>query len=569
MRTYLFLIIPLLFAVGCQQPVAWEGQVLSQSRAHLTVEELTNGGEFPLIDQSFFAQPNWASTAQHSLTGTLEIPEASIKFPKQKEYYPGEDIFPYLKLDFVSHNDALIPHTRDRISTIAQDASYWDVMVGVGATWQEPGDGEWSRASFPLTLTDRWIGTARNCVATFVYKPDSISDICLQCSQETADIDDKGVGNISGTLAANFQEKDVAPAAQIISTYQQTEAARLPVRPLNEFDEHGEIGAYFDRMIVTNAPTSLGAVYMDSILYLHPPKTRHGVYPYPDEMRHGVYSVTKSMAGALSLLFLEERYDDDLFNLEITDYVPALADHPGWQGVTFSHTLNMVTGVDGGEDAGRLFSTLVVAESAEEAINNIANLPDVPTAPGQQFNYASTNLFVLSYAMQQYVATKEGEGINYWDLLQEQVLSPIGAERFTVLHTIEQGNKNALPILAYGALPTIDEAAKIALLLANDGAYRDQQLLSRDKVEELFGRSPWEGHSTNNDFRGSGYQHGFWSKEIAAQGCQVKATFMLGFGENYVVFLPSGGIIFRFLDEHDLNIDALILAVERIAPSCK
>lgn len=43
---------------------------------------------------------------------------------------------------------------------------------------------------------------------------------------------------------------------------------------------------------------------------------------------------------------------------------------------------------------------------------------------------------------------------------------------------------------------------------------------------------------------------------------------MLGFGENYIVFLPGKTIIFRFLDEHDLNIDKLIKNVENIKSSC-
>ena len=42
---------------------------------------------------------------------------------------------------------------------------------------------------------------------------------------------------------------------------------------------------------------------------------------------------------------------------------------------------------------------------------------------------------------------------------------------------------------------------------------------------------------------------------------------MLGFGENYVVFLPSKTIVFRFYDEHDLNIDDLIKAVENLKSS--
>ena len=49
------------------------------------------------------------------------------------------------------------------------------------------------------------------------------------------------------------------------------------------------------------------------------------------------------------MFYLAERYGDGIFDERITDHVPDLADHPGWQGVTFHHTLNMVTGTVGGE----------------------------------------------------------------------------------------------------------------------------------------------------------------------------------------------------------------------------
>lgn len=570
MRLSLTTLSLLFLLYGCQpQPKAWDGPTLTTTRGQLTVKELISGKDIPLLDQSFLTRPPWATGAKHPLEGALNIKETTLTYPKEKDHYPGENIFPALQIDFVASNGLIIPSDRDRISTKHQRSSYWDVIVGVGQTWQEAGDGEWSRASFPLTLTDRWIGTARNCVAAFVFKPDSISNICLQCSQETADIDDKGLANISGVLSANFRGEQLPDAAQIIQRHRQAEAARLPVRPLSTLDHQGKIAQYFERMIVTNAPTSLGAVLWNDTLYLHPPKTRHGLYPYPDEMRHGLYSVTKSMAGALSLLFLEERYpEDELFDLLVTDYVPALSNHPGWEGVTFGHTLNMVTGTDGGEDPARLLNTLIVAETAEEAINSIAKLPDVPALPGQQFNYASTNLFVLSYALQQYVISREGEGVNYWDLVREELLTPIGAGQFMVLPTIEKDSTPAIPILAYGALPTIDEAAKIAQLFANEGRFGNKQLLARGKVREIFGQTDWNGHSTGNDYRGSGYQHGFWSKEINANGCQIKATYMLGFGENYVIFLPSRAIIFRFLDEHDLDVNELIRAVEGVVSSC-
>lgn len=563
-------ILLILLVFSCQNgPSQWKGSVLTQPREHLTVEELLAGKEQPFIDMSYFAKPEWAKNAIDSFSGTITLHSTELNYPKEKEYYPGENIFPKLHLDFISHNGELIPLIKEKISTKNQLSSYWDVMVGTGKLWLEEKDGEWGRASFPLTLTDRWIGTARNCVASFVYKPDSISNVCLQCSQETADIDDKGLANINGILSASFQAKQFADSIQIIEQHNLYESRRLPIHPLSEIDLNNEVADYFEKMIVTNAPTSLGAVLMDSTLYLHPPKTRHGMYPYPSEMRHGLYSVTKSMAGALALMYFEERYEQDVFNELVSDYVPALADHVGWRDVTFSQTLNMVTGTDGGEDAARLFNTLIIAETAEDAINNVAKLGDLSESPGQKFHYATTNLFVLSYALQKYVEEKEGANVNYWDLVHEHVLVPIGADYFTVLHTIEEDENEAIPILGYGALPTIDEAAKIALLFANEGRLEGMQILHKERVKEVFGETDWNGYNTNNDFRGSNYQHAFWSKEIKTGECKIKATYMLGFGENYVVFLPSKVIIFRFLDEHDLEIDKLIMAVENLKSSCQ
>ncbi len=570
MKTYSILLYFLMLFNSCHyKPVEWNGPKLMQPRDKLTVKHLQGDSIIELVDMSYYAKPDWGNSAIAHLSGTITIQETELNYPKEKEYYPGENIFPKLDLDFISHNGELIPCLKDRISTRHYSNSYWDVVVGAGKVWHEEEDGEWSRASFPLTLTDRWVGQARNCVATFVYKTDEVSNICLQCSQETADIDDKQLGNISGLLPAKFQAKQFADSTQIIEQHQKLKAKRIPISPLSEIDTNNEVADYFEEMKYTNAPTSLGALLMDNKLYLHPPKTRHGIYPYPNEMRHGLYSVTKSMAGALALMYFDERYQEDVFNELISDYVPALANQVGWQGVTFGHTLNMVTGTVGGEDAERLFSTLIIAETAEQAIHNISRLGDAPEAPGERFNYASTNLFVLSYALQKYVEKKEGKRLNYWDLVHENVLVPIGAEHFGVLRTMEKDEAQEIPILAYGALPTIDEAAKIAMLFANEGKYKGQQILNRERVLEVFGKSEWDGYSTNNDFRGSNYQHSFWSKEIKTRKCKTKATYMLGFGENYVVFMPSNTIIFRFLDEHDLDIDKLIKSVEKLKSSCK
>ncbi|MEM7657377.1 MAG: hypothetical protein AAF399_14680, partial [Bacteroidota bacterium] len=80
--------------------------------------------------------------------------EATLIFPKEKEYYSGENIFPRFQIGFQSHEGELIPRFKDKIITRHKSSSLWDVVVGAGKVWQEEEGSAWSRASFPLTLTD-------------------------------------------------------------------------------------------------------------------------------------------------------------------------------------------------------------------------------------------------------------------------------------------------------------------------------------------------------------------------------------------------------------------------------
>jgi hypothetical protein len=154
--------------------------------------------------------------------------------------------------------------------------------------------------------------------------------------------------------------------------------------------------------------------------------------------------------------------------------------------------------------------------------------------------------------------------------LQFEVLRLLFQEEyFTLWRTLETDGSKGIPILAYGALPTLDETAKIALLFSNEGNYKGQQLLNRKKTREALGRTNKPGYSTNNDIRGTNYQHSFWSKTISSQKCNVNVTYMLGYGGNYVFFLPSKIIAFRFMDEFDLDFSDLVQSLEKLRSSCK
>ncbi|MBX2800121.1 MAG: serine hydrolase [Myxococcales bacterium] len=561
-------VIAAVAMLGCTpSPASWDGPILSEPRTQLTVEQLQGGQVPPLLDMSFLARPVWALGEPASFEGALAVGGSALEmdFPRTRDRYAGEGRFPALTIELLSHDGQLLPVRRGVLDT-SQGDSLWDVIVGTGAVWREAGDEAWSRASFPLALVDRAFNQVRNCVATFVYQVDAVSPVYLQCSQETADLADEQLGNIQALVEATYAAADVPDAVAVIDEHARTTTMRLPTRPLHEWDVDGEVADTFEASLWTNASTSIGAVYADGTLHVHAPMTRHGPYPYPSEMRHGVYSVTKSLAGALSMFYFAERYGEDLFDARITEYVPAFADLPEWQGVTFSHALNMATGTHGGEEGHLLYEPLVLADTAEQAIRNIAALGDSSAAPGERFSYATTHPFVLSYALQRYVEAQEESGVRYWDLVRDNVLAPIGAEGMALLWTREEDQSERIPLLGFGARPTVDEAAKVALLLSNEGRHEGETLLHAGKIREALGRSSWDGFEIDRNTR---YRHSFWSRSVRVGGCRVEASTMQGYGGNHVALLDSGVIVLRFMDEFDEDIEGLIRRVERVVSSCK
>ncbi|NHK28841.1 serine hydrolase [Parvularcula flava] len=566
-----FAMLALCVAVYVPQDAAGrEGEVFKAPRTQLTVEQLQGTELLPMIDMSFFAEPDWATGEPAAFTGTLILSGAPLEMrePVERDVYQGEHIFPAVRIGFVPHDGQLIPRETGIIDTREWSDSFWDVIVGTGAYWREEGDDGWSRASFPVHLVDRYIGQVRNCVGTFVYDEQEVSNVAVQCSQESADVNAEQLSNIRAMVPADYERGAWHTAASIISLHEQRVANRFPVAPLSEIDADGKISAYFDKRIWTEAPTSLGAVYMDGTLYAHPPVTRHGVYPYPDEMRYGVYSTTKSMAGALAMFYFAERYGEEIFDALITDYVPGLADANDWQGVTFSHALNMATGTPVGEEATMLLEPLILADTAEEAIANIAGLGAWPEGPGEKFTYGSTNTFVLSYALQNYVEEREGPGVPYWDLVHKNVLVPIGADDFDLLRTRGDEGTSRIPSLAYGAFPTRDNAAKIAALIADEGEFEGRQLLNRNKIREALGRTNWQGYPTP-EFWSKRYRHSLWETPVqAGLFCRIDVPFMLGYGANHTLFLPSGIVVFRYMDEQNMDIKPLVRAVEAVRSSC-
>ncbi|NQZ10114.1 MAG: hypothetical protein HRT35_23440 [Algicola sp.] len=476
----------------------------------------------------------------------------------------GQKQFPSFTVQLVSDQQKILPLQRDIISTWQHSNSFWDVVIGTGQVWQNEDEAGWQHAFLPLHLVSRRVGQVKNCVLTFLYNQDSVSKAHVQCDQETSPLGDYQPGNMRGLIDVQYQPEDFSNKAELFNQHDQRLANRLSVRPWSDIDPNGGLFNLFNTDVADPSLQSMGAAIVDNTIYLQTPITRAGAYPFPDEMRHGVFSVTKTMAGALSLLYLAQRYDQSIFDELISDHVPTLSQHPGWQGVTFEHTVNMATGTVG-EDNGNLIVPFILAASAQAGIDEIANLPDASPLPGATFAYASTHTFVLSTAMQNYVTAKEGNGVYYWDLVRQNVLQVIHADGFLLQTTEETNGKKGIPTLGWGAFPTIDDTAKIALLLHNDGQYQQQQLLHYGRTREALGKTGKQGYATGGRSR---YRHSFWYREYESITCSFDVHYMSGHGGNTVSFMPSGVITVRYMDQNNYNLSPMAAAAENIRSSC-
>jgi CubicO group peptidase (beta-lactamase class C family) len=539
------------------------------TRDKLTAEDLLSGSNTELVHNDYFMPIGDPLPSAHQLCGMIHFSEAGMttNHPDSDWKGSGQRMFPAFSLPVVSFEGHLIPLKRGIIYSGDINNSFWNIIVSPGRVWQEPGDSGYSRASFPFALTDNYIGQARNGIATFVFNSLAISSVAIQITQETAPVDGYVLANFIGTIPAQYSPQAFEDVDEHILHFEEERAKKPLIRLWSELPYSAFTQSFFRGGLQPDT-VSMAALFLDDQLYTQSTQTRTGSYPYPAEMRHGVFSVTKSLGMGLAMFYAAERYGEDIFDELITDHVPILSDHPGWQGVTFENVFGMSTGTRG-SDQGNDIVPFINARSAEEKIAAINVLPDSNPEPGEEFHYASTHTFVLSFALNQYVKAKEGPDADYWELVRGNVLKPLGIEHLALTRTIEEEGRLGIPIMGWGSYPNVCEAAKIGKLLCDEGRFQDKQLLNRNKVREALYRTSKTGLGAGTSYgHAERYIHSMWIAHIALTTCEIHAPAMSGHGGNRVVMLPSGVVAIRFSDANFYDIAHMVAVAELYRSSC-
>ena len=455
----------------------------------------------------------------------------------------------------------------------------WGVIVDPGRVWSEAGDHGMSRASFPFTLLSPDPNNPRghNGIATFLYDEGHVSSLYLQVVQET---NPELQFDMWGQIPMEYAPGPVTGREVLAAQFAQELAQHLEVRPWAELEIHyrPELLSMFISGLTAEEISATGLI-VDGVLYLHPPMTRYGEYPYPRYMRHHVYSVSKSMGNGIAMLRLAQKYGDQVFDLRIADYLEVTADHEGWDEATFGDALNMAVGVGNGShdrspldinaDDQPADTSFWRAQTAQEKLYVAFSSENHPWGPGEIARYINPHSLVLSAAMDAFLKSQEGPDAHLWDMLTEEVFEPIGVYHLPMLHTLERDGSKGVPIMLLGLYPTVDDTAKIAMLLQNSGRQGDEQLLSPTKIEEALYRRGIVGLPTGKRFMDGdqAYHMSFWGHPYRTQdGHYFQVPYMQGHGGNSVVLAPNGVSSFRFTDADNYDVEPLIRVAEAIRP---
>ena len=577
----------LMLAIGPQA-------LADAKRAQLTAAELRHGGAQALVDNRAFVPPDGAAAALDPFQGTLRLSEVEMttkpdKFKSRDVLGKDPKIFPSVDLSFFTEGGDLVPTTQDviRVGSLGHGKSYWDIIVQPGRVWSEPGDGGWSRASFPFALMESLEGETHNGVAMFLYKGKKITGLQFQIVQQTAPYYVEDYFSAWGMAPAGLRALAQGAADEPRRRYRQDLADQIEIRPWA--DLASKVGADklngFDSDIASDEIV-LDGLLVDRVFYLKSCPSAAGELAYCDRQRFGVWSMTKSLANAAALLHLAQKYGADVFDAKVADYVKQAGAHPGWDKVTFGDLLNMASGFGNGSaktdpndindgylvDYAPWYEARTVQAKVEKMLDTA---PPHPWGPGKVARYRDQDMFLLGVAMQHFLQSKEGQKADLWTMLEKEVYAPIGIHHAPTNKTLETDGSAGQPLMAFGFYANIGDLVKIATLFQDGGRHVGVQILDKQKLADLLPGPSARGLATGDPIRPA-YLKAFWQAHYQGKegACSLWYPLMSGWGGNIVALLPDGLIPVRLAKNWNGGAAASELAslaevADRIRPFCR
>ncbi|RON12829.1 serine hydrolase domain-containing protein [Pseudomonas frederiksbergensis] len=265
--------------------------------------------------------------------------------------------------------------------------------------------------------------------------------------------------------------------------------------------------------------------------------------PTTAETPHLTWSISKSLMAAV----LGVAYGEGLFKLQdpAVKFYPPLEKHPA---MTMADLLHWASGLDWQEDYEYApLKSSVVAMLYTRGHRDMAAFTadhDEYAKPGQAFRYSSGDSNLLAAALKTIVGPAR-----YPDYPWTALFEPLG-----IRSAVWEADATGTFVASSYAYLTARDLARVGLLMARDGRWRERQLLPKDWVD--FSREPFARYQANQDEAVPG---GHWWLNRAVDGATqpwpdapVDTFAALGHWGQAMYVIPSEKlVIVRYGDDRD------------------
>jgi len=306
----------------------------------------------------------------------------------------------------------------------------------------------------------------------------------------------------------------------------------------------------------------LAATYTDGFIVLQDgmvltEKYYNGMTP---STRHLLMSVSKSVTGTLAGILVHDGRLDP--NKLVVDYIPELADSPGFAEATVREVLDMTTSIVFSEDyddpeaevasheqATAWRGRTPVAEAGLFAFAQTIEKDD--REHGELFHYASINTDVLGWLIER------ASGQRVHELMGQTVWSQLGAEHDAQLSVDYLG----APVTNGGFVITLRDLARFGQMVLDDGFYNGQQIVPSGWVDDI--RFNGKNSAWTPTKYGKPWPNGFYRNQWYVTGDDQGSFFAVGVNGQHIWINPTTRVVIVKFSSFPVSadVDSMFLAM--------
>jgi len=294
--------------------------------------------------------------------------------------------------------------------------------------------------------------------------------------------------------------------------------------PVQEWNKHPQ---YNQKKLSDDLTRYLNQYKTAAFLVVHRGELLHEQYfsPYNGKSRTNSFSVAKTITTMQVGMAVDQGYIAS-FDAPITDHLPQYKNDPRGQKATVAQLSSMKSGHDWTENYYlplNITTHLYFGKDARQLVWS----QGFEREPGVEFEYSSGSTQLLGVLLENALKAKD-PSLTISQHLSRSLWTPLGMSSDAIYTLDRDGDQGGIERTYCCIFATAKDFAKLGQLLLQDGAWRGQQLLKKEFVDQMRqpDLKPFYGHSLWMDWK---YKHPFY--------------LMQGHQGQYVIIVPSKELV--------------------------